>query len=112
MLSTVGSLDRAPFQSVAVGFISSAVLVLCFFVPRLLHQGPTFGVFERVKLTMPRTQAETLLRSGGAICRWASADSICEFSDFWREYRIVMSSQTGTVVRKSFAFKHSRFIRR
>lgn len=114
MHSSVSSLGRKSRQRAALlGFLVTIALVFALLAPRLLRQRSAFAVFNEVKLTMSRGQVQNLLRSGGIAYRWSgvSSSEICEFSDFWREYRIAISIQTGQVVRRSFAFKSGRFVR-
>jgi hypothetical protein len=111
-VSFVGSKSRR--RAALLGFLVTVALVLALLAPQLLRQRSAFAVFNEVKLTMSRGQVQNLLRSGGIACRWSgavSSNEICEFSDFWREYRIAISTQTGQVVRRSFAFKSGRFVR-
>jgi len=68
--------------------------------------------FEQVHLGMPRLEAESILLKEGIWCGWPgvsdASDSVCCFSDFWRNYLIVVDPSTGVVSRKYFAFKHRR----
>lgn len=101
-------------RAALAGFAIAAVLVSSLLGPRVYAQPSAYSPFKQIKLGMTRSQMEDILRARRIVFHCADASqnpAPCEFSDFWREYRIAVDSQAHRVNRKSFAFKRSRFIK-
>jgi hypothetical protein len=104
---------KAKVWAAALGFLLAALVTFFFLSSRYATERSAFAPFSQIKLAMSQAQMENILRDEGVFyrARTSSDRAFCEFSDFWREYRIVLDSRTRKVVRKSFGFKRSRFLR-
>jgi hypothetical protein len=115
MLTTTPSTStKARLLAGLIGFLIVALIIACFLAPHVFARRSAEAAFQRIKLTMPKSQVEQILTEAGISCRWpdaaGTAPMACYFSDFWREYRIALNRKTNQVDRKSFGFKRSRSI--
>jgi hypothetical protein len=105
---------RLNAAALAFGFLVTAALLTALLLPRLSAEKSAFPSFCRIRMAMSQGQVEGVLEDQKISCRWkglASVGAICEFADFWRDYRIVIDRRTDKVVRKTFTFKPFRFVR-
>jgi hypothetical protein len=105
---------KAKVCAAGLGFLSTTILSLFFLSSRYHTERSAFTPFREIKLTISQAQMEDVLRDQRVIYHWSGTSpdrAICQFTDFWREYRIVLDPKTRKVVRKSFGFKRSRFLR-
>jgi hypothetical protein len=114
LTTTSSTSTKARLLAGFIGFILAALIIACFLAPHVFARRSVDAAFQRIKLTMPKSEVEQILTEAGISCRWPDATGTrpmaCEFSDFWREYRIAVDRKTNQVDRKSFGFKRSRSI--
>lgn len=95
------------------GFLATAVALIALLLPRLNAEKSGFASFCQIRMAMSKSQVDAVLQDHKTPCQWRGlgpAGEKCEFTDFWREYRIVLDLKTDKVVRKSFTFKPFRFV--
>jgi hypothetical protein len=113
----MGATDRIKMRhawSVTSKIIGAgALLALLVSVSILLykmHFNPSsLEAFNRIELTMPREQVVSILRSTAKISGCSGSQSnrenVCEFSDFWRVYTVIVDPSTDLVIEKRFYFR-------
>lgn len=93
---------------IALGFLIAAGL----FAVDVSDHLSTREVFDRIQLGMDREEAISVLGQGEVLCELtvSTGNSSCHFSDYWRDYQIVLDRDTGKVFSKIFAFRKRKYI--
>lgn len=115
MLNTTTDLKKNALKAFLSGFVVILLLALlaaCLLIPHVFSQKSASNVFDEIELGASKSTVEQILGRNGIHCRLPIDGPklivVCDFSDFWRDYQVVVEADTNQVVRKSFTFRSPR----
>ncbi len=101
---------RAIVRSLAPVCVIGAVLSVPFVVADVYAHFSKARIFAQIRIGMSGSEARNILESGQIWCGLAGKGRgpECRFSDFWRDYEIMVDSERKVVTGKSFRFRRHR----
>src|SRR3990172_1019840 len=99
-MSAAGVLLRILLSGILAGVLLNSPFFLWDLVAYISH----FDIYGEIRLGTPRQQVGSILDKKGITCGFSGSlergQTVCTFSDFWREYTIAFDPETQLVIRK------------